>query len=277
VRLTLVPQLTGSATQSDDCGPSAGAVVVAFATNGNDLPTAVDVRRFVRTPGGNPDNGPTSPHQIADAIRAGWGISTDLQSPGWFDALWDRLRDRRECAHVAIWYGALVGTKHYASRNGFVSNHSVVLADASEDDCEVADSLADGRSGVPKGPQRWPRALVRRACGAVQVRGGSRLGQGYVVAGISRAAAIAPQPSEGEPMIDLVPMTLKRRIPIPAGTVLRKSPDGAKFSTVENDIDLGMIGAPSAEWYCVASGDRGVYVKRAEVGKPFVGSVNVGR
>jgi hypothetical protein len=75
---------------------------------------------------------------------------------------------------------------------------------------------------------------------------------------------IAP-PAQGNPMLNLVPMTVHRVVQIPGGTKLYKIPGGDVFTTLPQTIKLGFLGATST-FYCVADGDYGVYLDRATKG-----------
>lgn len=280
--LTFTPQLVpGVPTASADCGPASGAALVAFATNGTHRPSAADVRALVRTPQGRPDYGPTNVGQIAAAIRRGWNVAMDIESPDTFELFAARLADDSVAATVYVNYGVLRGTPYYASLSGFSGSHSVPCWDVARGTVLVADPLADGRAALPRAPERWDLSLLRRAAGYVRVKdpitGAWRnLGVGRIIVGYVRAPEVPDPPKVGEPMLNLVPMTLRRLVHVPKGTRLLREPDGVLYSTVSRDVELGLMGAPDGEHYIVASGDAGVYVKRADVGKPYVGDKNVG-
>lgn len=71
------------------------------------------------------------------------------------------------------------------------------------------------------------------------------------------------QPSE-DVMTNLVPLTTHRVVDLPAGTVLFKTPGGQKFTTLNVPVRLGLLGGAGPDFYHVADGDAGVYVKRAD-------------
>lgn len=280
--LPAVPQLVpGVGTASADCGPASGASLVAFATNGQHRPSAADVRALVRTPQGRPDYGPTNVGQVAAAIKRGWNVPVEIRQPDDFELFASRLTDEHVAATVYIHYGVLRGTRHYASLSGFSGSHSVPVWAVARGTVVVADPLADGRAGLPRAPERWDLALLRRAAGYVRVKDAitgawRNLGVGRVIVGYVQAPDEPDPPKVGEPMLNLVPTTLRRLVHVPKGTRLLRQPDGDLYSTVSRDVELGLIGAPDGEHYIVASGDAGVYVKRADVGKPYVGDKNVG-
>ena len=62
----------------------------------------------------------------------------------------------------------------------------------------VYDPLADARRrGIPQGPQKWPKALLRNACGRLNIAPPGTpyrsLGQGRALAVIAKAPAVAPK------------------------------------------------------------------------------------
>ena len=71
--------------------------------------------------------------------------------------------------------------------------------------------------------------------------------------------------AEGNPMMNLVPMTLHRVIDMPKGTVLVKTPGGDTYTTLTAKATLGFISATNTHYY-VADGDAGVYVDRGAPG-----------
>jgi hypothetical protein len=77
---------------------------------------------------------------------------------------------------------------------------------------------------------------------------------------------IAP-PAGGNPMVNLVPITVHRVVDLPKGAVLYKTPGGEKYTTLDDAITLGFIAATSSH-YLIADGDAGVYVLRTINGKP---------
>lgn len=73
---------------------------------------------------------------------------------------------------------------------------------------------------------------------------------------------------EGEAMSNLVPLTCHRVVDVPAGTRLYEYPGGPVYTTLPDDVTLGMLGATQGQqsgYYHVADGDYGVYVDRAAV------------
>lgn len=81
--------------------------------------------------------------------------------------------------------------------------------------------------------------------------------------------------AEGNPMMNLVPLTCRRVVDLPAGTVLEKTPGGAVYTTLKVAITLGLISATASHYY-VADGDAGVYVLRSAVTAVRTQDKNVG-
>lgn len=75
-----------------------------------------------------------------------------------------------------------------------------------------------------------------------------------------RAAPVSP----GDPMTNLVPMTCHRVVDLAAGTVLYRTPAGAVFTKLSAPIELGLLGGAGPDWFHIADGDNGVYVKRSD-------------
>lgn len=82
-------------------------------------------------------------------------------------------------------------------------------------------------------------------------------------------------PSEGDVMTNLVPLTAHRVVDLAAGTVLFKTPGGQKFTTLAAPIRLGLLGGAGPDYYHVADGDNGVYVKRTDA-TVATADINVG-
>lgn len=99
-----------------------------------------------------------------------------------------------------------------------------------------------------------------------------------------------PAAPTGADMTNLVPMTLHRVLDVPVGTVFRVSadPKADRQAVVGPDPNdpaaktraFGMLGAgigtPEAEWYNVANGDRGVWVRRTDVTGVRTADITVG-
>ena len=82
---------------------------------------------------------------------------------------------------------APIAPTQYDGSPGFTGNHAVVLCGGM-----VYDPLADRRRrGIPQGPQKWPKALLRNACGRLNIAPPGTpyrsLGQGRALAVIAKA------------------------------------------------------------------------------------------
>lgn len=84
----------------------------------------------------------------------------------------------------------------------------------------------------------------------------------------------APAP-EGDPMTNLVPLTCRRVVDLPAGAQLQKTPGGDPYTApFDHPTTLGLLGATPTHYH-VADGDAGVYVARAGL-TPRTADLNVG-
>jgi hypothetical protein len=93
---------------------------------------------------------------------------------------------------ISISYSVIAPTS-YDGSPGFTGNHQVILSGGS-----VYDPLADGRRpGIPHGPQKWPKALLRKAAGRLNIAPPGHayqpFGEGRALAIIAQAPAIKPQ------------------------------------------------------------------------------------
>jgi len=77
-------------------------------------------------------------------------------------------------------------------------------------------------------------------------------------------------------MTNLFPLTAHRVADLRKGTVLEKTPGGTTFTTLANDITLGLVDATSTH-YKVADGDAGVWVPRDKVIAIRTADMNVGQ
>jgi hypothetical protein len=135
-------------------------MLVDLESNGAQRPTAGGVRNCCREPNGRMDiTGGTKPSQIVDALRRCFDINVDSRV-GDYETAW-RMGARTDTAiSMCINYAVVSGTRFDGSP-GFTGTHQVVLHAGL-----VWDPLYDGRRpGIPKGPQKWPKDLLRRAAG----------------------------------------------------------------------------------------------------------------
>jgi hypothetical protein len=163
--LTLVPQRDGSSFQWSNCNCACGAMLVSFATSGDRTPTAAEVRALVRNSDGSPDrSGGTTSAQVADAIRRGYGVLSDVRYAVPFDLVWARGNSPDWAVSLSGHYGVVSHTK-YDGSPGFTGNHQVVFHAGM-----IYDPLADGRRpGIPLGPKRWGKTLIRAFAATLNV------------------------------------------------------------------------------------------------------------
>jgi hypothetical protein len=188
----LVKQFDGGPLAGQNCGAASGALLVQLESAGTKHPTASEFRNNVRNSDGSPDrSGGTNPSQIVECARRAYGVVLDQRSME-FDAMWSLGASADVAIALAISYGPIAPTQ-YDGSPGFTGNHAVVLSGGM-----VYDPLADARRrGIPRGPQRWPKALLRNACGRLNIAPPGTpyrsLGQGRALAVIAKAPAVAPK------------------------------------------------------------------------------------
>jgi hypothetical protein len=170
--LAFVGQFDGSILGDSNCLCACTAMLIALETGGQQRPTAWEVRAKCLEPDGRRDvTGGTMPSQnIAAAKRFGVTLDGTILP---FEDAW-RLGLRSDTAvEFQINYSVIAPTKFDGSP-GFTGNHGIVMHAG-----QHFDPLADGRRpGIPDGPQRWPKDLLRRAAGK------------YAGLGVGRAAVI---------------------------------------------------------------------------------------
>jgi hypothetical protein len=186
-----IPQADGGPLQWVDCGCACGAMQVALETGGASQPTASEFRSHVREPDGSPDViGGTRPSQIVDAARRGFDVILDARAMP-FEAAWTLGQNSEYGISFSISYSPISGTVLDGSP-GFRGNHQVLLSGGL-----VSDPLADGRRhGIPNGPMRWTKAILRDAAGRLNVAG---RGQPYRALGQGRALVIVARGPEVKP------------------------------------------------------------------------------
>jgi hypothetical protein len=175
-----------------NCNCACGAMCVSLETAGTKRPSGSEFRANIRNPGGAPDRaGGTNPSQIVETARRAYGVILDQRSMP-FDDAWSLGASADKAVSLSISYAPIAPTQ-YDGSPGFTGNHQVLLSGGM-----IYDPLADGRRrGIPKGPQRWPKALLRNACGRLNVAGPGTpyraLGQGRALAIVARAPAVKPK------------------------------------------------------------------------------------
>lgn len=191
--MQLVKQFDGGGSlQGQNCGAASGAMLVQLESANTKHPTASEFRNNIRNNDGSPDrSGGTNPSQIVETARRAYSVVLDQRSME-FDAMWSLGASADVAIALAISYGPIAPTQ-YDGSPGFTGNHAVVLSGGM-----VYDPLADARRrGIPRGPQKWPKALLRNACGRLNIAPPGTpyrsLGQGRALAVIARAPAQKPK------------------------------------------------------------------------------------
>jgi hypothetical protein len=165
----LQPQLDGSKTAGEDCGPRAASTGADWATDGKLVPTMADFRKRAGRLTGD-----TNTEQLTKALVS---YDTLKETHGRTDIkAYRKLRQPRSTLRSVIVGGKYVVVQmSYAVLNElrpalsgdrrFAGMHSIGVLGQRVSDGEVQwrvyDSLADGRrAGIAKGPDWWPRWLV---------------------------------------------------------------------------------------------------------------------
>jgi hypothetical protein len=265
-------------------------MLVFHETSGTERPRGADVRALVREPNGTLNvTGGTSPGQVARALAKGWDVSVDAVWAESFDKAWERGQSERWAVAFAIHYSVLAPTEFNAAP-GFTANHSVVLSRGL-----VFDPMADRRRpGIPKGPQAWPRDLLRRASGAFNTAGIGQpyraLGNGlayvlYAEAGATVARADPPSGPvalkfggtarlQGTYRVTAEPSARIRSTPnattasvgsVPPGEIVRRAVRGATLPfRVEQATDIGSNVGGSRRWLGDRTGGLWVHASLVE-------------
>lgn len=181
-------QLDGTAFAGFNCNLATLRSQIIFATGGKKEPTV----ELLRIQSGDRDGG-TRLDQIA-ALAKRYGVDMDVHYGLDFEQAWDWFQDPTYGFNWSIWYGPLHGTDFDGDPN-FTGNHS-----AGGNAGNIYDPLADHRrASIPEAPDRWPKALLKAACGDLNVSGDSHyraLGMGKVWCSIVRAPKnVTPAPT----------------------------------------------------------------------------------
>ena len=160
---------------------ASGAMLIDIETNGAKTPTAAEFRAMCLEADGRRDvSGGLMPSQVIAAAKR-FGVALDGTILPFEDAWTMGARSDRALL-FSISYSAVAPTV-YDGSPGFYGNHAVVLHRGL-----VYDPLADGRyPGIPEGPDKWPKDLLRRAAGRY-----ASLGAGRAAVIIGKAPAIRP-------------------------------------------------------------------------------------
>ena len=165
-----------------NCNSTSTAMLIALETGGAKHPSGGDVRFCTLNADGSRDvTGGTTPSQNVDAAKRCWGVVLGERLMA-FEDVW-RQGARTDIAFsVSISYAVVSGTAFDGSP-GFRGYHQVVYSGG-----YVHDPLADGRRpGIPNGPQKWPKDLLRRAAGKF-----ASVGEGRAAVIVAHAPAVKP-------------------------------------------------------------------------------------
>jgi len=236
------------------CQDTAAGRALYYSTNGTVDLDGQAIRAAIRPR----DSDGVSFGQVAVAVasitnpprRLKWSTQSLVDIRSWLQAGLGLICDG--------YYGAIPSAWREQRRADF--NHAVWIAQYAPPNYRVWDPLNKDLSGYGK----WIPATAMEPF----IRSLSGLTAWFTL------EPLAP-PSEGNPMINLVPTTCRRVVDLAAGTVLEKTPGGDPFTTLDKAITLGLIGATSTH-YQIADGDYGVYVLRSKVKAVRTEDKNVG-
>lgn len=185
------PALGGGPLGWSSCFCACTALQISFETGGQETPTTADVRRCCLNDDGTLDTtGGTNIAQNIAAAKRCFGVDLDYIQQA-FETTWQQGQKPDVAISIAISYAVISGTEFDASP-GFRGNHQVILCGG-----KVYDTLADGRRpGIPKGPQRWPKSLLMRAAGRVNV---APPGKPYRALGEGSAICVVGHALKGKP------------------------------------------------------------------------------
>jgi len=165
---------------SASCTCYAGAMAGAYHTCGAKVPTGKRVRELTGDRVGG-----TTLLQVDDALRRGWGIDLDTRI-GSSKLTWPQFVAKIDSGRGAILqgsYSVIHGTRFQGDIN-FTGNHAIYVPPT----WKVMDPLCDGRRpGVYKyNGEVYPKDLIRRFAGTLELSPGRRLGMGYVWCSLTR-------------------------------------------------------------------------------------------
>ncbi|HEY6057558.1 MAG TPA: hypothetical protein VIV06_05960 [Candidatus Limnocylindrales bacterium] len=270
--------LDGSNLGSVNCGPSAAATLVEFATCGAKRTSGAAVRELT-----NDTVGGTTISVLAAALKAGFGVEIDVNT-GPFEGVTRALMAGRG---VTLSGSSEVtrGTPFQASET-FDGNHQWALTDSRRDDrgqleLLVFDPLADGRRrGIATSPMWMPVELVREFAGKLDLRSQAEkqarrprrpLGEGRATYGVTEAVTCGPvgQPAGDVPLhtgaslvngqagrdrVVKVPVARIREEPTTASAIVGRKRAGEAFRSFQ--VVKGQRVAGSAVWFGDRNGTR---------------------
>ena len=157
-------QLDGSRCAGTNCGCASQAMASQRGRRGRDPgnshgwpPMPPEIRNYIGACGGTSlnQNDAASNHLYAADMWVRYGVP-------W--ATFQSLIISGRGAIVQIWYGVIAPTR-YDACPGFVKGHAVFVNERNPATGAflVYDPLANGRRGLPQGPQWWPASLLKAA------------------------------------------------------------------------------------------------------------------
>lgn len=201
--------LQGGITGPYDCTAWAASRAIAFATCGSKVPTGRTVRLLSNEPKPNPKSPGLNLPQVAAVAREDFGVYLEVRigSQRVSFAEYEARRMGGQGAVIQLDYSPIAASGYDAGR-GFTGGHALF-----ESHSTTIDSLADGRAaGVWKYTGSvYPRDLIRRAAGLLDIGGGQTVPDGYVWAAFTR---------------DVVPAY---RATVPKGTILLYEVTGGRI------------------------------------------------
>lgn len=162
-----VKQLDGSRYQGANCNCASDAMLINRATKGAKSPTSARIRTLT-----GDTSGGTNLTQVQTVNSRYFGITSYKKQPIDWDELMVRAKNGRGFI-LQVYYKRIAGTKYDCFRGRFKDNHSVWINHMNPDGTlRGADPGADGRyRGCPKGYQNYPRSLLKRAAGDLDLSG----------------------------------------------------------------------------------------------------------
>lgn len=173
------PRFQDQINSYDPLGPQnctcySGAMAGEYHTCGAKKPTGKRVRELT-----GDTRGGTTLIQVDAALYRGWGIDLDTRI-GSQKLTWDQFEAKINAGRGAILqgsYAVIQGTRFQGDAN-FTGNHAVYVPPT----WAVMDPLCDGRRpGIYRyHGERYPKDLLRRFAGTLELSPGNRLGIGWV-------------------------------------------------------------------------------------------------
>ena len=162
-----VYQLDGSRFQGSNCNCASDAMLISRGTHGRKHPTAATVRKLT-----GDTYGGTNLRQVNTVNHSDYGLESVPRQPIDWDELMDKARNGRGFI-LQLRYQPIRYTRYDCSRHNYGDNHSIYINKMNLDGTlRGCDPLADGRYGrCPRGYQNYPRALLKKAAGQLDLSG----------------------------------------------------------------------------------------------------------